>query len=240
MQFLNIKIDSLSLTEAKEKVLNFLNSISQYKIFTPNPEMIVKAHADQYFKKVLNSGDLNICDGFGLSLFSGAKRITGVDFMLEVCQMAEQTGRTVYLLGSGNQTVVQNTVKKILEKFPKLKIVGADPGENMTEETGRGGGMAEKVAESEAEILFVAFGMGKQEKWIYENLTKMPKIKIAMGVGGAFDYISGFVPRAPLFLRKIGLEWMYRLIRQPRRFCRILRATFSFTFLAIKNYEKKI
>ena len=88
-----------------------------------------------------------------------------------------------------------------------------------------------------AAVLFVAFGMGKQEKWIYENIEKLPSVKIAMGVGGAFDYISGSVPRAPLLLRTLGLEWAYRLWKQPSRIGRIWNATavFMWLFLTGKN-----
>jgi N-acetylglucosaminyldiphosphoundecaprenol N-acetyl-beta-D-mannosaminyltransferase len=85
------------------------------------------------------------------------------------------------------------------------------------------------------DVLFVAFGMGKQEKWINENLRKLPSVKIVMGVGGAFDYISGVISRAPLFLRRIGLEWLYRLARQPSRIKRIFNATVVFAYFLIKN-----
>ena len=92
----------------------------------------------------------------------------------------------------------------------------------------------EKINQANPDIIFVAFGMGKQEKWIVENLPKIPSVKIAMGVGGSFDYLSGVIPRAPLFLRQIGLEWLYRLIRQPQRFWRIFNATFRFIYFFIK------
>lgn len=77
--------------------------------------------------------------------------------------------------------------------------------------------------------------MNKQERWISENLAKMPNIKIAMGVGGSFDYISGLIHRAPCFLRKIGLEWLYRLVKQPKRLRRIFNATIVFVFIVLKN-----
>ena len=80
--------------------------------------------------------------------------------------------------------------------------------------------------------------MGKQEKWIYENLAKMPNVKIAMGVGGSFDYLSGTVQRAPCFMRKIGLEWLYRVIVQPKRLDRIINAILVFPYLVIKNKLK--
>ena len=100
------------------------------------------------------------------------------------------------------------------------------------------------INNSGADILFVAFGHNKQEKWIYENLAKMPSVKIAMGVGGAFDYISGKIKRAPCWMRKIGLEWMYRLMRQPQRIIRIFNATLKFIWLFIRykftiNNEQK-
>ena len=93
---------------------------------------------------------------------------------------------------------------------------------------------------AQPDILFVAFGHGKQEIWIHENLAKMPSVKVAMVVGGAFDYVSGKVSRAPCWMRKIGLEWMYRLIKQPTRAYRILKATIIFSILLLyQNLKNK-
>ena len=210
-----------------------------HTIFTPNPEFIVKAQKDEYFKKVLNAGDLNLCDGMGLQIFTGIKRVPGVDFMLEVCKLAAEQNRGVYLLGSGNDEVVKKTAEELQKKFPSLKIVGYDKGPMIDELRIKNYELCAdciaKINEVQPDILFVAFGMGKQEKWIYENLSKMPSVKIAMGVGGSFDFISGKVKRAPLFLRRLGLEWMYRLIQEPRRFGRIFNATAKFTYLVLKS-----
>src|SRR3989339_2034067 len=237
---LGIKIDKINLEKALLKSREFLHSSGQYKIFTPNPEMAVKAQKDENFKKILNNGDLNICDGFGLSIISGAPRITGVDFMLEICQIAVEKNKGIFLLGSENNEIAKKTAEELQKKFPDLKIAGFDQGPMFSEcrpHPFRAGEVPleviNKINESGADILFVAFGMGKQEKWISEHLIQMPKIKIAMGVGGAFDYISGNIPRAPRFLRQIGLEWIYRLIQQPERFWRIFNATFRFIFLFI-------
>ena len=95
------------------------------------------------------------------------------------------------------------------------------------------GPIFDQINQSGAQVLFVAFGMGKQEKWIHENLSKMPGVKIAMGVGGSFDFISGKIKRAPLFMRQLGLEWLYRLIQQPSRIKRIFNATIKFPWLAL-------
>ncbi len=264
MIFLGVKIDGLNLPQSVQKARNFLNSPGQYKIFTPNPEMMVKAQKDEYFKKILNEGDLNLCDGFGLSLFSGAPRIAGVDFMLELCALAQGQGRSTYLLGSGSDEVIKKTAEELTKKFPQLKIAGYNKGpiideryldchSERSEESLSGYQLGQRsfanaqddntlqiINNSRANILFVAFGMGKQEKWIAENLPKMPSVKIAMGVGGAFDFISGVVPRAPGFMRQFGLEWMYRLVKQPNRLPRIFNATVRFIYYLITRNQKNI
>lgn len=244
MQFLGVKVDEVNKEQALQKVTEFLVS-GQHKIFTPNPEFVVKAQKDEYFKQVLNFGDLNLCDGKGLELFTKIQRITGVDFMLEVCRLAAEQGRGVYLLGSGSDEAVKKTAEELQEKFPSLRIAGYDKGPVINESSQSAvhssqpnNSTIEQINRSGAEVLFVAFGMGKQEKWIYENLSKMPNVKIAMGVGGSFDFISGKVKRAPLFLRRLGLEWLYRLIRQPSRIGRILNATIRFTWLVL--FKKSI
>ena len=301
MHILGVRIDPISQNGAYERALAFLNSDTSHAIFTPNPEMLVKAQTDSYFKEVLNSSDLNLCDGMGLWLamkFSKQKivsskqfeRIPGTDFMFDLCLLAEEQGISVYLLGSGSEEVVKKTAECLQKQFPKLKIVGYDKGHVIeerskrntpssvlplkagrerdepellalsptlgerhregyfprTEELNSGLIIDEKINNetilrinaAQPTILFVAFGMGKQEKWIYENLPKLPSVKIFMGVGGAFDYISGTLPRAPLLMRKIGLEWVYRLFKQPKRFGRIFNATIKFGYLFLR-YGKK-
>lgn len=130
-------------------------------------------------------------------------------------------------------------------QFPNLNIVGFSRGPKILEitdppkqnESGLDINVEENkktietINQAHPTILFVAFGMGKQEKWIFENLKKMPSVKIAMGIGGAFDYISEKVKRAPLLARKLGLEWLYRLIKEPKRIVRIWNATVGFLLL---------
>jgi N-acetylglucosaminyldiphosphoundecaprenol N-acetyl-beta-D-mannosaminyltransferase len=236
LHILKVRIDKVSLDEARKKVSDFLRSSGQYKIFTPNPEFLVKAHSDEYFLDTLNKSDLNLCDGRGIQFVSKQKlqRITGVDFMLEICSIAQIENRSIYLLGSGRDEVVKKTAENLQKKFPNLKIAGWSRGEVIDENKILNNDV-EQINRVAPDILFVAFGMGKQEKWITENLVKIPRVKIAMGVGGAFDYISGSVKRAPLLMRKIGLEWLYRLIKQPQRIVRIWNATFKFMYLIYKK-----
>ena len=261
MNILGVKIDELTKQQALEKAREFLSTAWSHKIFTPNPEMLVDAQKDVGFKAVLNGGDMNLCDGFGLwsvlRLSSRAKRsgaegslsntqidrITGVDFMLDLCTLAEKEGKSVYLLGSGSDEVVKKTAQVLQEKFPMLKIVGYNKGPAICYLLSEN---SQQIADSRyqdenenalhdiilsaPDILFVAFGHGKQEKWIAENLRDLPSVKIAMGVGGAFDFISGKVKRAPKIMRKMGLEWVFRLVMQPRRFLRIWKATCVFVY----------
>ncbi len=266
MHILDVRIDDLNKKNAIQEVAHFLSLPGQYKIFTPNPEMIVRAQEDDYFKQVLNSGDLNLCDGMGVRIFTGIERVPGVDFMLELCQLAVEKEKRIYLLGSGSDEVVHKVFIKLIKKFPSLKIAGYDKGpemkeghceevltdeaipqnlESTTKQGDRHAPLAmtsgvneetlEKINKAQPDILFVAFGMGKQEKWIYENLAKMPSVKVAMGVGGSFDFIAGKAKRAPLFLRRLGLEWLYRLVQEPKRIGRIFNATFKFIYLYFKS-----
>ncbi len=255
---LNVRVDNLTLNEARKKARNFLRSAGSRMIFTPNPEIIVKAQKDEYFNQVLNKGNLNLCDGSGLTLVSGVRRIPGVDFMLELCQIAEEENKSVFLLGSASDEIAKKTAEELIKKNPLLKIVGHFRGPIVRESTetparlesesvsGRqkhkstlvideteNENIIQQINASGAEVLFVAFGMGKQEKWIAENLPEMPNVKIAIGVGGSFDYISVTVRRAPCWMRKIGLEWLYRLFRQPSRLFRIFNATAGFLSLVI-------
>lgn len=274
MQILGVRIDAIGKNEALQKAVDFLNGNKPRTIFTPNPEMLVKAADDEYFKTVLNSGNLNLCDGFGLWLAikyqvlsskyqvlniknrrdRHFERIAGVDFMIELCRLASKEGRSVYLLGSGSEDVVRKAARNLQRQFPKLKIVGFDKGPVVNEniksinnvtvkQSNKGLLINEQKNEKllidingkNPDILFVAFGMGKQEKWIDQNLKKMPGVKIAMGVGGAFDYLSHKVRRAPLLMRKIGLEWLYRVVKQPCRAGRIFNATVKFIWHILWN-----
>jgi N-acetylglucosaminyldiphosphoundecaprenol N-acetyl-beta-D-mannosaminyltransferase len=250
-EVLGVKIDSLVMAEAALKARNFLFGNKQNFIFTPNPEMLVDAQTDEYFKNVLNSGDLNICDGFGIALVSGGKikRITGVDFVYQLCELAQKENKSIYLLGAGSNEILKKTAENLKQQFPQLKIAGFHPGPQINflmiedkrtiipEQNGNDQAIHEIIMTA-PDILLVAFGHNKQEKWIFENIKNLPSVKIAMGVGGTFDYISGVVRRAPCFMRKLGLEWLYRLIRQPSRLTRIWKATVVFVGLYIYNKFK--
>lgn len=234
INILNVKISNLTWQQVLERVKGFFNDNQQHLVTTPNPEMIVLAQTDEEFKKVLNQADLAIPDGIGLifaSWFLGNKlqqRITGVDFVWKIAELAEQANKSIYLLG-GLEGVNQSVAVAIAEKFPKLKIyVGGDNARPADSE------LIKKINEIKPNILLVAFGFGRQEKWIAKNLAKTPSVDLAVGIGGALDFISGRVKRAPKIMRQLGLEWLWRFARQPWRWRRILTATCKFSWLVLK------
>ncbi|MBI2031778.1 MAG: WecB/TagA/CpsF family glycosyltransferase [Candidatus Levybacteria bacterium] len=204
--------------DSKKLILEYIvksieKSSEKYYIVTPNPELLVIASRDSRYKKTLNDAKLALPDGMGVILASKllkkgiTTRITGVGLVNSLCETVAEKPITVGFLG-GKPGVADKTSECLREKYPSLKVVFAESG-NPDEQT-------LKLIKQKIDILFVAFGSPKQEIWISKHLKNLP-VKIAIGVGGAFDFISGEVKRAPFWVRNIGLEWLFRLIIQPWR-----------------------
>lgn len=228
MEILGIKIDNLKEKEVFEKLESFLEDDIQRYIVTPNPEFLVRAQNDEKFKEILNQADLALPDGIGLifaSWYLGSplrKQLTGVDLMKKICQKAAQKQWQILLTGGG-EGVAQNTAEALRKNYQGLLIKEIDILE------------FDKYSVERPSILFVALGAPKQEKWIAQNLRKNPSINLAIGIGGAFDFISGRIKRAPKFLRIAGLEWAWRLGIQPQRAGRIFNAVVRFPYLVVKK-----
>lgn len=252
MNILGVRIDETTREDAKKMAADFLEGEIASTIFTPNPEMLVDAYYDSSFKEVLNRGSLNICDGRGVELlsFGRLQRLPGVDFMLDICELALTKNARVYLLGSGNNETLEATKSALQKRFAAIQIVGMHKGPEISFKKEEGikelsisqyenNDILGCIVMASPDILFVAFGHNKQEKWIDANIGALPSVKIAMGVGGAFDYISGRISRAPQWMRIIGLEWLYRLVREPQRAKRIFKAVIIFPFLYLLNAIKR-
>ena len=220
-EILGIGITDTTLEDVSEYIIDQVRNSRQKRfVVTPNPEMIVYASSHHDVKKILQEADVAICDGVGLFLaahFLGIplkERITGVDLMLRLCKEASEEGLSIGFLG-GRAGVAERTAECLREKHKNLNVrfTGSDWD-------------VKRFPKSGVDLLFVAYGFPKQERWIAENLPILP-VKMAMGVGGAFDHVSGEVRRAPFFVRAIGLEWAFRLLSQPWRYKRQLKlATF--------------
>lgn len=251
---LGVRIDDLAEEKIDEKLKYFLNSKNAHLIFTPNPEICLKAEKDEAYRKVLNDSALNIPDGIGLKL--GAKilgqklvnRLTGVDLTLKLLKFAEQENYSVYFLG-GKEGIAALAAKKVKEKYPGVKIFSNQgfPDKSFKSLIGARLIYDQKINEEviadincqKPDILIVAFGAPKQEIWLTENIDKLKSVKIAVGVGGTLDYLSGKVKRAPKWWRNLGLEWFYRLLKQPWRYKRIIDATIKFPLTCYK-WKKRI
>jgi len=252
-EVLGVQISTDKEQEIKDKIKKLINSDSTHNyIFTPNAEMLVDAYQDEYFQTVLNSAKINICDSKGVNFFSfhTFERITGVDFMKELCEIAQEEQLSLYLLGSESEEVIDKLEQKLKDKYPNLTICGSHPGPEIEIISEAGinklgvdkddnNKIIHEIIMKSPDIVFVAFGHLKQELWIYNFLSDIPKIKLAMGVGGAFDYISESKTRAPEWMRKIGFEWLYRVYKEPWRIKRIFKAVFIFPLLIGYNKVKK-
>lgn len=218
VDILGVKVDDLKMAEALAMVEKWIWNPGKHYIVTPNPEFIVAAQKDPLFKKILNGADLSIPDGVGLKLSGKVKNtFPGTDFMEELVKLSAEKGFTVGFLGS-REGVAKKAAECLLKKYPGFKVSFAESGG----EVDSNGQLKEQDLRLPAtDLLFVAFGHIKQEKWIASNLDKIP-VHVAMGIGGAFDYLSGSVPRAPIWMRKLGLEWLFRLMIQPWRIKRQL------------------
>lgn len=208
---LGVKIDDVSLEQASKIIEGWLEGRGKHYIVTPNPEFILTAQKDPQFRKILNDADLSIPDGAGLKFTGDIENTTpGTDLMEELCKLSSEKGFATGFLG-GRDQVAKKTVERLLQKYPKLQVTFADQ---------------DKLLKSpklpKTDLLFVAFGHPKQEKWIAENLNKLD-VKVAMGVGGAFDFLSGKVPRAPVWIRNLGFEWLFRLTVEPWRIRRQIK-----------------
>jgi len=264
----DVKLDEITIKEVLEKIKSFLLSNSQHYIVTLNPEMIVKTQKNDYFKKIINEADIVVPDGIGILLAHKyiyqdglLEKISGIDLIYTICESDFVKNKKIYLLGAG-RGIAKKAAEVLLKKYNRLNIVGAEEGvsaevsnfqsisnqypiniqhsisPNNTEYNELNKQLIRRINNAQPEILFVALGAPKQEIWIYENLKKMPSVKLAMGVGGSFDFISGRIKRAPLIFQRLGLEWLWRLILEPRRIKRIYNATAKFGWVVLKNKKE--
>lgn len=235
VDILGVKIDNLSFEEVVDRAKSFLHGEKSHHMVTCNPEMVLRAQKDRHFKDVLNSASISVPDGFGLLLASKClnnplkERVAGTDFMEYFCGVCEKEGRSIFFLG-GDEGVAEETAKKLKNKYRDLKIAGTLDGDIDLD------GCCEIVKDKNPDVLFVALGAPRQEKWIHENLPKINSIKLAVGVGGAFDFMSGNVKRAPRCMRQAGFEWLWRLAVQPRRTKRIFNAVVAFPILFFVDF----
>lgn len=223
VDILGIPVDNVNMEEALLIVKDFLNTDGVHTIYTPNSEIMMAAQRDNYLKDILIQGDMLIADGAGVVLASkilGCKlpeRVAGFDLVKNIFQISSEIKLKFFLLGA-KPGVAEEAAVNIINKFRYAEISGYHHGYFSDEEQD---GIINQINSSGAEILLVALGAPRQEIWIHENKNKL-KVKICIGVGGTLDIFAGKAVRAPEFFREHGLEWLYRLFKEPWRFRRML------------------
>lgn len=223
VRILGVPIDMISQEEAFQKLVLFLEGSSIKKIYTPNPEIVMLAQEDQRLLKVIEGADLVLPDGIGLLIASKIKglglkeRVTGVDTMDRLLSYCGDKKRSIYLLG-GKPGTAEIACKNIEQKYPGIKIAGLHHG--YFQEVNENEIIAD-INAAAPDLLFVCLGAPKQEKWI-DRYQDQLNCKIAMGVGGSVDIYAGTTKRAPVIFQKVGLEWFYRLMKEPWRMKRMM------------------
>lgn len=252
VDILGVHVDQIGVKEIHERCARWLlghDGGSLHQVVTVNPEFVMEAQENSQFRDILNRADLSLADGIGLFFASWFLRgwrnrlfrVTGVDFTWMLCELCVHQGKRIYLLG-GDPGVAQKAATVLQEKYPTLQIAGAEEGiPKIVTKTSDlyDRQLCEKIVATEPAVLLVAFGAPRQDLWIAQNAHRLSGVRIAVGVGGTFDYLAGVVPYAPKWARSIGFEWLFRLFTQPRRFQRITTAVIRFP-LAVLFSKRKV
>lgn len=235
LTYCSILKTNINVTDMDKTITYITDNLEELRgdyICVSNVHTTVMAFRDESYRKVQNSGAMALPDGQPLSIvsrrrgYSEAQRVPGPDLMPAILHLSEEKGYRHYFYGSTPETL-EKLRKVLLDRFPKLQIVGmyAPPFRPLTEEEDQEA--VRQINESGADFVWVALGAPKQEKWMYEHRGRVNGLMI--GVGAAFDFIAGTVRRAPMWMQKLCLEWVYRICQDPKRmFPRYVSTNFAF------------
>lgn len=223
VRILGVRVDDVTMAEALDIMEGMIASGRPHQVVTVNAEFVMRAQRDESFRVVIEKAHLALPDGYGL-LWAARRlghplreRVAGSDIVPRLAALAAQRGYRPFLLGAG-PGVAEKAAEVLVRQNPGLQIAGTYAGSPSPAEEDE---IVARIVAVRPDMLFVAYGAPAQDFWIYRNLHRLG-VPIAMGVGGTLDFIAGAAPRAPLWMREHGLEWLYRLVRQPWRWRRML------------------
>jgi N-acetylglucosaminyldiphosphoundecaprenol N-acetyl-beta-D-mannosaminyltransferase len=240
IRILGVAIDDVTEAEALERITSFIAAGVPHHVVTINPEFVMEAQHNPAFRQVLAAADLATPDGFGLLLVARWRgtpfrgRVTGVAIAEQIAALAAERGWSLFLLGAA-PGVAEHAAAALQRAHPNLRIAGCYAGSPRPSDEPA---IRERIAEARPDVLLAAYGHPAQELWIARNQPHV-RVPVAIGVGGVFDFLAGEVPRAPAWMRQAGLEWLYRLIKQPWRWRRILVAVPLFLWAAMRERRDK-
>ena len=227
-----VRVDRISFDAAVEQAARYLRENTPRIIVTADASTVVIAQSDPELREIVNNADLVTPDSIGIIWAAKrlgapiAERVPGVDLARRVCAVCAQEGHSVFLLGA-EPGVAERAAENLTDRNAGLRIAGIRHGFFDSDEE-----VAEEVSASGASLLLVAMGIPRQEKWISRNLHRL-NVRLAMGVGGSFDVFAGKVRRAPAWMRRRGLEWVYRVATNPRRITKVAKLP-KFVWLVIE------
>ncbi len=241
VEVLGVRVDGVTYREACEIAAALIQQGGAHQFATVNPEFVMTARRDEEFRAVLAATALNVPDGAGVVWAARRRglnvreRVAGVDLMLKLCDWAARYRWRVFFLGA-QAGVAERVAAALVLTYPGLTVAGAYAGSPRREEEMA---LVARVRAARPQLLFVAYGAPAQDKWLARNLPLLAPAAtdgasgiVGMGVGGAFDFIAGVQKRAPDWMQRANLEWLYRLLRQPWRWRRQM-ALISFALAAM-------
>lgn len=237
---LGVTIGRKTKAEIAQELERFLLSDRSHQIVTANPEMLIATRRDQELKSAMNNASMVVADGVGIDYVSRilgkgkVPRITGTDIVMNLFELAENKKLKVFFVGGfGDQA--RRAARAIEEQFEGIRTASNNGGHMWKEKNGNwhmNRSILNHIRRFEPDIVLVALGHGKQEKWIADFKDEFPSVKVMVGVGGVFSFLSGDIRRAPLWMQEAGIEWLYRFMKEPQRLIRIFKAVIIFPIRA--------
>jgi N-acetylglucosaminyldiphosphoundecaprenol N-acetyl-beta-D-mannosaminyltransferase len=219
LNLLHVAVDRVDYDSALARINKLLDTNGCKQVVTLNPEYVMRAEKEPQLQRIINGAELTVPDGMGIVWASRLlgeplpDRVTGTGLLPKICKICADEGLGIFLLGGG-PGVAKSAATELLGRYPQLNIAGissSDPDASLDD------ALVEQINSSGATVLAVAYGCPKQDLWIDRNRKRLSGVRVAIGVGGAFDFISGQIPRAPRFMRRTGTEWLFRLWIEPSR-----------------------
>lgn len=235
IRILGVRIDNVDQAQAADRIMALVMTGRPHQVVTVNPEFVMRARRDADFRAVLEAASLALPDGVGIvwaSYILGTPlrgRATGVQTTLDLAVRAGEQGLSIFLLG-GAPGVAEEAAARLVTHAPGLRIAGTYAGSPAPEEEDE---IVARIRGAAPDLLLVAYGAPQQDLWIARNQARLG-VPLAMGIGGTLDYLSGRVQWPPAIWRRLGLEWLYRLLHQPWRWRRML-ALPRFAFLVFAS-----
>jgi len=234
---LGVKVHALTNTQTLALIEQFIAGRKAHQLVTVNPEFVVAAQHDEEFRQIINNAALALPDGVGLLKAARflkttplPERVAGSDLVIRLAELSHQKGYRLYFLGA-QEGVAEQAASKLKARYPNLQIAGCYAGSPAPAENEP---ILQRILPTRPDILLVAYGAPKQDRWIARNLDRL-QVPVCIGVGGSFDFIAGTAKRAPGWLQRLGLEWLHRLVMQPWRWRRIWAAVAWFSWLVLRS-----